>query len=97
METRTGAFGRKPFAHYPLPRRELPTWLVWSIAPLVGLRRAFVARNAGYPLALDHRRSIQLGVSYRPLAQTVVEHFQQLVGDGILPQRSPNRLVAGSV
>jgi nucleoside-diphosphate-sugar epimerase len=83
---------RPHFAAYPLPRRELPKWPLWLVAPLIGLRRAFVSRNAGYPLALDHSRSIQLGVSYRSLEETLVEHFQQLIDDGILPQRGRRRL-----
>jgi nucleoside-diphosphate-sugar epimerase len=83
---------RPHFPDYPLPRRELPKWPLWLVAPLIGLRRGFVSKNAGYPLALDHRRSIQLGVSYRPLEETLVEHFQQLIDDGILPQRGRRAL-----
>jgi nucleoside-diphosphate-sugar epimerase len=87
---------RPHFGHYPLPRRELPKWLLWLVAPLIGLSRSFVAKNADYPLAFDHGRSLELGVTYRPLGETLVEHFQQLIDDGILPQRSPRRLLAGS-
>ena len=86
---------RPHFPDYPLPRNELPKWLIWLVAPWVGLRRAFVAKNVAYPLTLDHTRSKQLGVSYRPLEQTLVEHFQQLIDDGLLPRRGAKPLSGG--
>ena len=88
---------RSHFPGYPLPRTELPKWLTWLIAPLVGLRRQFVSKNVGYPLCLDNARSRALGVDYRPLEQTLVEHFAQLIEDGLLSRRDARRLSAQSV
>jgi len=80
---------RKKFGEaYPLPRRETPTFLVWLAAPFVGLQRSFVRRNIGHPLRLDNRRGRdKLGLHYRPIERTVVEHFQQMLDDGLLRQR----------
>ncbi len=74
---------------YPFPRMEVPKALVWAFGPLMGpITRQFVARNVGYGLAVDNRRSRErLGVSYRPVAETFVEHFQQALNDGLLPRR----------
>ncbi|AXQ28639.1 aldehyde reductase [Solimonas sp. K1W22B-7] len=79
---------RAKFPQYPLPRKETPTFLVWAVAPLVRLQRGFVSKNIGLPLRIDNRRSREkLGLSYRPVDQTVVEHFQQMIDDGLIRRR----------
>jgi nucleoside-diphosphate-sugar epimerase len=76
-----GTFGRS----YPFPSRELPKPLVWLAAPTAGLTRKYVATNMGYPLKFDNRRAREeLGIEFRPAVDTVVEHFQQLIDDGIV-------------
>ena len=74
---------------YPFPRRELPKALVWLIGPLAaGIERGFVSRNVGYPLQLDNRRGrVELGLTYRPVEQTLVEHFQQMLDDKLVAVR----------
>lgn len=79
---------RNKFPAYPFPRKETPTFLVWAVAPLVKLQRSFVKQNIGLPLRIDNRRSREkLGLSYRPIAQTVTEHFQQMIDDGLIRRR----------
>ncbi len=76
---------------YPFPRMEAPKFMVWLFGPLLGpVTRKFISRNVGYPLRFDHSRSVALGVQYRPIDQTLVEHFQQLIDDGLL-KRSKRR------
>ena len=68
-----------------LPRGEAPKSLIWLIAPLIGLRRNYVARNVGYPLAFNNSRSqLELGITYRSLRSTLNEHIQQVARDGLL-------------
>jgi nucleoside-diphosphate-sugar epimerase len=70
---------------YPIPRREMPKWLIWLVGPFVNksLTRTFVSRNVGYPFVADNTKSRQaLGVSYRSLAESMNESFQQLVESG---------------
>lgn len=70
---------------YPFPRITVPKWVVWSIGPLMGpISRKFVSRNVGYPLKFDNRRSLELGVKYHSIQQTLEEHFQQIIDDGLL-------------
>ncbi|WAS58469.1 NAD-dependent epimerase/dehydratase family protein [Burkholderia ambifaria] len=74
-------------ADYPIPRRILPKWLVWSIGPLVnkGVTRRVVARNVGLPWRADNARSRnELGIHYRPLAESMNDFFQQLIETGQL-------------
>ena len=70
---------------FPLPRRTLPKWLVWLSGPLVNkaLTRKMVARNMNLPWRADNRRSREgLGITYRPLAESMNDFFQQLVDSG---------------
>jgi nucleoside-diphosphate-sugar epimerase len=73
---------------YPFPRITTPKVMVKAVAPVVGLTRKFVDRNVGYPLAFDNSRSRkELGLTYRPVEQTVTEHFQQMLDDGLVHRR----------
>ena len=71
------------------PRRELPASLVKLMAPAAGMTRRYVDRNVGLPLRFDASRTrAELGVGFRPIEETVVAHFQQMLDDG-LAQPSP--------
>lgn len=72
---------------YPLPKRTMPKWLVWLVGPLVddSLTRKFVSRNVGHPFRADHGKSVrELGMTYRPLAESITEMFQQMVDAGVI-------------
>ena len=79
-----GEFGRR----YPFPRGVLPKAVVWLAAPTAGLTRKYVAGNMGHPLKFDNRRAREeLGMEFRPPETTVVEHFQQLIDDGLVKKK----------
>lgn len=70
---------------YPFPRLRVPRILVLLLAPLRGIPRAMVRRNVGYPLRFDNRYArSDLGMSFRPAAEAIVDHFQQLLDDGLV-------------
>jgi nucleoside-diphosphate-sugar epimerase len=70
-------FGKR----YPLPTRKVPKFLVWLVPSIAGFDRRFVSHNVGVPLSLDNAKSRkELGITYRPLETTVIEHFRQLFG-----------------
>lgn len=70
---------------YPFPRTTAPKVIVKVIAPLAGLTRKFVDLNVGYPLAFDNSRSRdELGLTYHPVEETITEHFQQMLDDGVV-------------
>jgi nucleoside-diphosphate-sugar epimerase len=70
---------------YPFPRRVAPKWFFWLVAPLYGRTRKYVAGNIGFHMALDNTKSREsLNIDYRPFEQTVLDHFQQLVDDGLI-------------
>ena len=66
---------------WPFPKRTVPKWLLWLVGPLANraLTRTFISRNVGYPASFDNTRSKkELGMTYRPLPETVVEMFEQM-------------------
>jgi nucleoside-diphosphate-sugar epimerase len=66
------------------PRRTLPKAVVWLVAPAVGLTHRYVSANVGHPLRFDNTRARkELGAEFRPPEETLVEHFQQMIDDGI--------------
>jgi|APLak6261702949_1056265.scaffolds.fasta_scaffold00142_14 nucleoside-diphosphate-sugar epimerase len=77
------------YNEYPIPSRTLPKWLIWLIGPLADqtTTRKFVARNVGYSWHANNEKSIrELGMTYRPLDETVNAMFQQLIDHGQIPR-----------
>jgi len=83
---------RKSFGdRYPIPTRTLPKWLIWLVGPLVNktLTRAVVSRNIGLPWKGDNSKGVrELGLTYRPLEETLVEFFQQMVDSGVFEAKA---------
>ena len=74
-------FGRD----YPLPTRALPKFLVWLVGPFVGLKREFVAKNVDHVFRADNSKSKrELGVTYRPLGESMEEMLAQMAERGAL-------------
>lgn len=66
------------------PTRELPKFMIKLVAPVAGLTRRYVDLNVGWPLRFDSSRTrTELGITFRPAAESVVEHFQQMIDDGL--------------
>lgn len=77
---------RKQFKKkYPLPQIVIPKFMFWLMAPFLGFTRKYVARNTGLPIGFDNSYSIEnLKLAYRPVEETVVDHFQQILDDKLL-------------
>ncbi|WP_347267768.1 NAD-dependent epimerase/dehydratase family protein [Paracoccus sp. (in: a-proteobacteria)] len=74
-------YGRR----YPLPRRAAPKALLWLLAPMFGLTRRYVSRNVDIPWRADNGKGRrELGLSYRPLRETMEEMFQYMIDNGCL-------------
>jgi len=81
-----GQFGSR----YAYPLMTLPKAMTWLVGPMVGpITRKFVSRNVGHHVKFDNRKSREeLGVTYRPVQQTLCEHFQQMLDDGLLKTKA---------
>lgn len=77
---------RAKFGYRPsFPLIEAPKPLIKLAAPVAGLTRKFVELNVGYPLKFDNSRTVaELGISFRPGAESVTDHFQQMIDDGLV-------------
>lgn len=84
-----GQILRKHFgSKYPFPKNETAKFLIKAVAPLLGHSRKYIALNVGYPIYFNAQKSMdQLDIKYRDVAVSLVEHFQQLIDDGIVKKR----------
>ncbi len=75
---------------WPLPRRQVPKWLIWLVGPMINkaFTRRMIARNMGLAWQADNSKSkTELGLEYRPLDIAVQEMFQQLIDTGQLRRK----------
>jgi nucleoside-diphosphate-sugar epimerase len=67
---------------YPwlLPKHQLPNWVVMTFGPWFGLSRRLMRTHLGIRFKLDNSRSVtELGVIYRPVEQTLIDHYRSWV------------------
>ncbi|SDM39491.1 Nucleoside-diphosphate-sugar epimerase [Streptomyces sp. cf386] len=59
-----------------LPRAALPHWPVRVLGPAFGLTQDYIRGHLGIRFRVDNSRSVnELGVTYRPIEQTVLDHY----------------------
>ncbi len=82
---------RKHFGSaYPFPTRTMPKWLMWLVGPMLNkaISRRAISLNVGLPWRGDNSKGIrELGLTYRPLEETVVDFFQQMIDAGVFEKR----------
>lgn len=79
------------YGQYPLPRGAAPKWLVWLMAPFMGggMTRKIVSGNVNVPWRGDNSKGRrELGVTYRPLKNSMEEMFQQMLDAGMLEAKT---------
>lgn len=72
---------------YPVPTRGVPKWILWLFGPFVNkaLTRRYVSENIGYEWKADNSKSKEkLGITYRPLKETLNDTFDQLIEEKII-------------
>lgn len=68
------AWHRRPWL---LPRTVIPGWLLRLLGPLFGLSRKYQDNHVGIRFQVDNRRGIEeLGIHYRPLSETLADHYR---------------------
>lgn len=69
---------------YPFPKKTLPKFIVWLIAPMAGFKRKMISRNVGYHWRVDHSKSIkELGIKYRPVEESINDFFGQMIDNNV--------------
>ena len=70
---------------YPFPRQTVSRVAALMLAPRRRIPQAVARRNIGYPLRFHNRYAREaLGMTFRPAAESIVDHFRQLVDDGLV-------------
>jgi nucleoside-diphosphate-sugar epimerase len=60
-----------------IPRHRVPDAAVRVLGPRFGLTPDYIAKHLGIRFAVDNRRSVaELGVDYRPVRQTMLDHYE---------------------
>ncbi|MEU7303130.1 NAD-dependent epimerase/dehydratase family protein [Streptomyces sp. NPDC007206] len=60
-----------------LPRTRLPHWPVRVLGPAFGLTQDYIRKHLGIRFRVDNSRSIrELGLTYRPLEETLLDHYE---------------------
>ncbi len=73
---------------YPVPTKHLAKWLFNLLGPFMGFSRKYVERNVGHDVVFDNSYiQKDLKMSFIPFEKTVIDHFEQLVADGLIPDK----------
>jgi nucleoside-diphosphate-sugar epimerase len=76
------------YPNYPVPKKHVPKWLFKLLAPLFGFTRKYVERNVGHDIVFDNSYIKQdLNMTFIPFEQTILDHFDQLVSDKLIPDK----------
>jgi len=71
---------------YPLPKKAIPKWLIMLIGPMMNklMTRKMLRNNINHEWKADNSKiKKELGISFRPMQETMQDGFQVLVDNGI--------------
>lgn len=70
---------------YPFPKSVVPKFLMYFVGPFLGFNWQYVSDNIGIEIKYDNSFSKEnLDINYRSLKDTITEHFDQIIKDGLL-------------
>ncbi len=69
--------------NYQFPKKEVPKFLVWLTAPMLGVKRKMITNNVGYPWIFDNSKGKnELKIEYRSAKESLIDFFRQMVEAG---------------
>jgi nucleoside-diphosphate-sugar epimerase len=73
---------------YPIPTKKLPKFMLYLVGPLLGFSWSYISKNIGVPIKFDNSYAQKdLGITFSPVDKALVEMFQQLIDQGVLPKK----------
>jgi len=70
---------------YKIPARKLPNFMLYLVGPFAGFKWKYLKRNLGISFKFNNNYSKEdLGIEYRPVSQTLIDHVEQLEKDGLI-------------
>jgi nucleoside-diphosphate-sugar epimerase len=77
---------QEKYKDYPIPTTSPPWFLLWLIAPYIGMTRTAIWRGSGITATLDNSKSIKdLKLTYHSMADTFSDMFDQMIEAGTIP------------
>jgi nucleoside-diphosphate-sugar epimerase len=68
---------------FKYPKSKVPKFIVWLLAPTLGLSRKYISRNVGYAFQADNSRSREvLEIKYRAISSTLQDMLDRLIEVG---------------
>jgi len=68
-----------------LPQSTIPYFLIWIFGPLLGFSHQYIEKNIGMKVAFDNTYTKEdLGLSFTNIEDTIWDHVEQLLRDGLL-------------
>ncbi len=76
---------KKYLTKFKIPKMQLPKIVLYLLGPSQGFSWKYISRNIGLALKFDNSKSInELGISYRPIEETILDHAEQVIRDGLV-------------
>lgn len=75
---------------YPLPKKALPKWLLMLVGPMMNkmMTRKTLRNNINIPFNADNSKiKKDLGMTFRPMKETMEDSFQVLIDNGIIKSK----------
>lgn len=70
------------------PAPSLMFYIVWLVAPLLGLSRTYVKKNWGYKAYFDNSKSKkELGLEYTNVDKAIQDMYQQMIDNGVVSKK----------
>jgi nucleoside-diphosphate-sugar epimerase len=68
----------RKYSNFALPKKLMPNWLMYMVGPMEGFNWRNLKNNLGYKPLFDNHRSVDLGVTYRNIEETIWDQVEQL-------------------
>jgi nucleoside-diphosphate-sugar epimerase len=75
---------REKFPTMPIPKGLVPKFLFYLVGPFMGFSWKFLNLNYGIEFQFDNAKIRKLGATFRPLKETLIDHAEQLIRDGLV-------------
>ena len=76
---------KKYSTKYKIPKMQLPKIMLYLFGPMQGFSWKYIKLNMGLPLKFDNSKGInELDISYRPMEETILDHAEQIIRDGLV-------------
>jgi hypothetical protein len=68
----------RKYSNFALPKSLMPNWLMYMVGPMEGFNWRNLKNNLGYKPLFDNHRSVELGITYRDIEETIWDQVEQL-------------------